>query len=70
MNGDEIINEGLCMKCAKELGLPQVDQMMKQMGKMNKMPTRSADGAGEVGQTDRCPYLARGAAVWATRNSC
>ena len=36
MNGDEIINEGLCMKCAKELGLPQVDQMMKQMGMTGK----------------------------------
>ena len=26
------INEGLCLKCAKELGLPQVDDMMKRMG--------------------------------------
>ena len=26
------INEGLCLKCAKELGLPQVNDMMRRMG--------------------------------------
>ncbi|MEG0779611.1 MAG: ATP-dependent Clp protease ATP-binding subunit [Oscillospiraceae bacterium] len=26
------INEGLCLKCAKELGLPQVNEMMQRMG--------------------------------------
>ena len=28
----QTVNEGLCLKCAKELGLPQVDDMMKRMG--------------------------------------
>lgn len=28
----EAKNEGLCIKCAKELGIPQVDQILKQMG--------------------------------------
>ena len=32
MEGDKMVNEGLCLKCAKELGLPQVDEMMKRMG--------------------------------------
>ena len=32
MEGDKPTNEGLCLKCAKELGLPQVDDMMKRMG--------------------------------------
>ncbi|MEG1593743.1 MAG: AAA family ATPase, partial [Oscillibacter sp.] len=32
MEGDRTTNEGLCLKCAKELGLPQVDEMMKRMG--------------------------------------
>ena len=32
MEGDKAHNEGLCLKCAKELGLPQVDDMMKRMG--------------------------------------
>ena len=32
IEGDKTINEGLCLKCAKELGLPQVDDMMKRMG--------------------------------------
>ena len=29
---NETINEGLCLKCAAELGLPQVQDMMKRMG--------------------------------------
>ena len=32
LDGDKSINEGLCLKCAKDLGLPQVDDMMKRMG--------------------------------------
>ena len=32
MDGNQTVNEGLCLKCAKELGLPQVDDMMKRMG--------------------------------------
>jgi ATP-dependent Clp protease ATP-binding subunit ClpC len=31
-DGSEIKNEGICLKCAKELGLPQVNQMMESMG--------------------------------------
>lgn len=32
MEGNETINEGLCLKCAKELGIPQVSSMMDSMG--------------------------------------
>jgi len=32
MDGESTINEGLCLKCAKDLGLPQVNEMMKRMG--------------------------------------
>ena len=28
----EPVNEGLCLKCAKEIGLPQVGEMMRRMG--------------------------------------
>ena len=28
----ETVNEGLCLKCAKDLGLPQVNEMMRRMG--------------------------------------
>ena len=28
----EAVNEGLCLKCAAELKLPQVEDMMKRMG--------------------------------------
>ena len=30
-NGQNI-NEGLCLKCAKNLGIPQVNEMMRRMG--------------------------------------
>ena len=29
---NEMVNEGLCLKCAASLGLPQVEDMMKRMG--------------------------------------
>ena len=29
---NEMVNEGLCLKCAAGLGLPQVEEMMKRMG--------------------------------------
>ena len=32
MEGDQTTNEGLCLKCARDLGLPQVDEMIKRMG--------------------------------------
>lgn len=32
MNGNEKKNEGLCLYCARQLGIPQVDEYMKQMG--------------------------------------
>ncbi len=31
-DGKEVVNEGYCLKCASELGLPQVQQMMDSMG--------------------------------------
>ncbi|MDY4587264.1 MAG: ATP-dependent Clp protease ATP-binding subunit [Oscillospiraceae bacterium] len=32
LQGNERRNEGICLKCAKELGLPQVNDYLKQMG--------------------------------------
>lgn len=32
IDGNEQKNEGLCLKCAKELNLPNVDGIMKQLG--------------------------------------
>mgnify|MGYP002518033963 CR=1 FL=1 len=32
MEGDRTVNEGLCLKCAAELKLPQVEDMMRRMG--------------------------------------
>ena len=29
---NEMVNEGLCLKCGAQLGLPQVEEMMKRMG--------------------------------------
>ena len=32
MEGDKTTNEGLCLKCAKELGIAPLNQMMDQLG--------------------------------------
>ena len=32
LENGKTVNEGLCLKCARELNLPQVDEMMKRMG--------------------------------------
>lgn len=32
LEGDKQVNEGLCLTCAKELGVPQIDSMMQNMG--------------------------------------
>ena len=32
LEGDKTTNEGLCLQCARKIGLPQVDEMMKRMG--------------------------------------
>ena len=32
MENGQTVNEGLCLKCARDLGLPQVEDMMKRMG--------------------------------------
>ena len=32
LEGDKTTNEGLCLSCARKMGLPRVDEMMKRMG--------------------------------------
>ena len=32
LENGKTINEGLCLKCAKEIGLPQVNDLMNRMG--------------------------------------
>ena len=32
LEGDKTTSEGLCLSCARKVGLPQVDEMMKRMG--------------------------------------
>ena len=32
LEGDKTTNEGLCLSCARKIGLPRVDEMMKRMG--------------------------------------
>jgi len=32
MDGGKSVNEGLCLRCAKNMGLPQVDEIMRRMG--------------------------------------
>ncbi len=37
----ETINEGLCLRCAKEMGLAPVDDMMKKWGSATRTSTAS-----------------------------
>lgn len=63
MEGDKAINEGLCLKCAKELGIPQVNSLMEQMGltdedieKMSDQMSDFMDGDSfEMGGMDTMP---------------
>ena len=52
----ESVNEGLCLKCAAQLGLPQVEDMMKRMGitpddleNLNSEMMQAFGGAEELG---------------------
>lgn len=62
----ETINEGLCLKCAKELGIPQVQQMMDSMGitdediemMNNQLTELGIDGDSfEPGGAETMPFL-------------
>ena len=55
-NGQGSHNEGLCLKCAAQLGLPQVEDMMKRMGitpddleNLNSEMMQAFGGAEELG---------------------
>ena len=57
---DKIENEGLCIKCARELGIKQVDAAIKQMGLSEEDLERldvemTQDEADEFGMTDLAP---------------
>ena len=32
MDGDKHVNEGYCLKCAKEIGIPHVQEMIEKLG--------------------------------------
>ena len=56
LEGGETKNEGLCLKCAAQLGLPQVEDMMKRMGitpddleNLNSEMMQAFGGAEELG---------------------
>ena len=38
------VNEGLCLKCARDLGLPQVNEMMQRMGSIDPKDVRNYTG--------------------------
>ena len=58
---NEQVNEGLCLKCAAQLGLPQVDEMMQAFGGAEELP-EAEDGDEddeESGKTATFPFLNR-----------
>ena len=63
-NGQNV-NEGLCLKCAKNLGLPQVDEMMGAFGGAESLEGLTdaddpdADNEDEDGKTATFPFLSR-----------
>ncbi|MDD6034077.1 MAG: ATP-dependent Clp protease ATP-binding subunit, partial [Oscillospiraceae bacterium] len=59
-DGKEMVNEGYCLKCASELGLPQVKAMMDQMGitqqDLDDFDAQMGDGSMfEMGGADTMP---------------
>ena len=46
MEGDKTVNEGLCLKCAKELGIQPVNEMMEKMG----ITDEEIEAMGEIGR--------------------
>ena len=48
MEGDKTVNEGLCLKCAKELGLKPVDDLMNKMGLSEEDLDKMSDQMMEV----------------------
>ena len=60
-DGKEMVNEGYCLKCASELGLPQVQAMMDKMGitpqDLEDMDDQlsEVDGLFELGGADTLP---------------
>ncbi len=56
--GNNTINEGLCLKCAKNLGLPQVQDMMKRMGITDEdLDTISNEMMGAFGGAEDMPQI-------------
>ncbi len=43
MDGNKPVNEGFCLKCAKEMGIPQVNEMIKGMGMTDEDLEQFAD---------------------------
>ena len=53
VSGTERKSEGLCLQCAKELGLPQVSEYLKQMGISEDDLENACDSLfGENGEVD------------------
>lgn len=65
LEGEQMINEGLCWSCAKEMGLPQISSMMESMGMseeefdmMNNQLSEITDGDSfELGGAETMPSL-------------
>ena len=58
-DGKETVNEGYCLKCASELGLPQVKSMMDSLGitqaDLDNLDEQLENGMFELGGADTMP---------------
>ncbi|MCD7731389.1 MAG: ATP-dependent Clp protease ATP-binding subunit [Oscillospiraceae bacterium] len=60
VQGDEKRNEGLCLVCAKELGIPQVKEYMEQMGISDDEVEEFADQMTDITEGSDGDYFQRG----------
>ena len=54
------MNEGYCLRCARSLGVPQIDEAVRQMGISEDDLDLLHDGGGGNGQGCNCPAGAEG----------
>ena len=57
MENGATLNEGYCLKCARSLGIPQIDQAVKQMGfseeDLDTLSDEMSSMFGQMDQSDR-----------------
>ena len=67
IDGGKTVNEGLCLKCAKEMGIKPVDDMIERMG-LSEDDLENLNGEMTEAMNGRVRQKAR--AIWAGSSPC